>query len=173
LRVLVGAALVAALAGPAEAQVEPGIGGDPSSRARYPTEGPEGQLFLDVARDLRCPTCTGLSVVDSDAQFSVQIKDIVKEQVEAGKSKAEILDYFTTRYGPWILRAPPKRGFNALAWVLPIALLILGPALVWALVWRQRRQVSMHGVRPAADILAELDGRLAEARAKLAQGGLA
>ena len=44
-------------------------------------------FFKDVAGELRCPTCKGLSVLDSDASFSVQIKDQVDEQIKEGKSK--------------------------------------------------------------------------------------
>lgn len=131
-----------------------------SRKHQWPTEGKVGEDFLDVAKELRCPTCTGLSVLESDAKFSVQIKDIVKEQVEQGKSKDEILAYFTERYGPWILRAPPKSGFNALAWILPIAVLLLGPPLVWFFVWRRRRVVSSQGVRSSDAILAEMNERL-------------
>ena len=62
------------------------------------------EFFKDVAGELRCPTCTGLSVLDSDASFSVQIKDQVDEQIKEGKSKDEILSFFVERYGPWILK---------------------------------------------------------------------
>lgn len=130
---------------------------------------PEGSLeqleFLDISKELRCPTCVGLSVLESDAPFSVQIKDIVKEQVVAGKSKDEILTYFTERYGPWILRSPPKKGFNLIAWALPIAVLLGGPPLVWFFVWRKRRIVVTQGVRSTDDILAEMKARLAALRA--------
>ena len=130
----------------------------------WPTEGAKGELFHEVAGQLRCPTCTGLSVLDSDARFSQQIKEIVLEQVEGGKSQAEILKYFTERYGVWILRSPPTTGFNIVAWALPIAILLLGPPAVWFFVWRRRRVVSTMGVRPASDILREMDTRLAELR---------
>lgn len=127
--------------------------------------------FLDVAKDLRCPTCTGLSVLESDAPFSKQIKDIVKEQVEAGKNKAEVLQYFTERYGPWILRAPPKQGFNLLAWLVPIAILILGPVLVWFFVWRKGAMVTRRsGVRSSDEIIAEMNERLAALRAAGGRG---
>lgn len=130
----------------------------------YPTDGAKGELFHDVATSLRCPTCTGLSVLESDARFSQQIKEIVLEQVEAGKSKDQILQYFTERYGPWILRSPPAKGFNILAWALPIAILILGPLGVWFFVWRKRRVVSTLGVRTHEAILAEMHDRLAALR---------
>ncbi len=143
-----------------------------ASGARNPfaTEGAEYDNFRDVAGELRCPTCTGLSVLDSDATFSLQIRDIVQEQIRAGKSKPEILNYFTERYGAWILRAPPTKGFNAFAWLFPIALLVLGPPLVWFFVWRKRRIVSTMGVRSADDIIKEMNEALSSLRGSKSQG---
>ena len=131
--------------------------------------------FKDVASDLRCPTCTGLSVLDSDAAFSIQIKNEVKEQLVAGKNKESILKFFTERYGPWILREPPKQGVHLWAWVLPIATLILGPLLIWLFVWMKHDSgVAGSGddeapVRAVEDIVREMNDRLAVLRAT--QGG--
>ncbi len=116
--------------------------------------------FRDVAKELRCPTCTGLSVLESDASFSVQIKDQVHEQMKLGKSKDEIVKYFVERYGPWILREPPKEGFNLLAWGVPIALLIGGPILIWLLIWRRKVQFNAHGVRSTEALIKEMHDRL-------------
>lgn len=122
--------------------------------------------FRDVANDLRCPTCTGLSVLDSDAAFSVQIKNEVKEQLAAGKAKDEILSFFTERYGPWILRAPPKQGVHLLAWVLPIAALIFGPLLIWFFVWTRRdSRPDDEGVtRSVESIVVEMNQKLDDLR---------
>jgi len=133
-------------------------------RKVYPSEGKAGEEFREVAGALRCPTCTGLSTLQSDAKFSLEIKDIVAAQVQAGKTKDQILQYFTERYGPWILREPPKRGFSILAWALPLAMLLGGPPLVWLFVWRKRRVESTMGVRSAEDIVNEMNARLDELR---------
>ncbi len=135
-----------------------------SVKKAYPSEGAAGEEFRDVAGEMRCPTCTGLSVLESDTSFSRQIKDIVVEQVQAGKSKDEILTYFTDRYGPWILRSPPTQGFNILAWLVPIAILVLGPPAVWFFVWRRRRVISTFGVRSSTDIIEEMQRELAALR---------
>jgi cytochrome c-type biogenesis protein CcmH/NrfF len=116
--------------------------------------------FRDVAKDLRCPTCTGLSILESDASFSVQIKEQVHEQMKLGKSKDDILKFFVQRYGPWILREPPKEGFNLLAWGVPIGILILGPILIWLLIWRRRVQFNVHGVRSTEALVKEMHDRL-------------
>lgn len=112
--------------------------------------------FREIANLLRCPTCQGLSVLESEAQFSVQIRDQVKKQMEEGKSQAEILGFFTDRYGPWILRTPPSDGINALVWWGPIALLVLGPILIWIFVWRHRQTVPSFGVRSSEVIVSEM-----------------
>ena len=112
--------------------------------------------FKDVAGGLRCPTCTGLSVLDSDAKFSVQIKDEVKEQLEKGKNKEQILEFFTERYGPWILREPPSEGVNMLAWAIPILLLVIGPIGIWFFLWRNLKTVPSFGVRRNDEIIHEM-----------------
>lgn len=118
------------------------------------------EFFREVAMDLRCPTCTGLSVLDSNASFSEQIKQQVREQILAGKNKEEILAFFVERYGPWILREPPKEGFNLFAWLLPIVILVFGPILIWFFVWRKRVQIDSFGVRSVEAIVTEMNQQL-------------
>jgi len=120
--------------------------------------------FLEVAGDLRCPTCVGLSVLESNADFSVQIKNIVKEKIQEGASKEEILDYFTDRYGAWILREPPKTGFNIIAWALPIGLMVLGPFFVYGFFWRRKQIVLTKPVRASDEILKEMEDKLSQLR---------
>lgn len=118
--------------------------------------------YREAAGDLRCPTCTGLSVLESDAPFSRQIKDLVEEKVKAGANHAEIMQYFTERYGPWILREPPKQGVNLIAWIFPLSLLVLGPFLVWFFVWRKRATAETFGVRSAEKILLDFYAAVAK-----------
>lgn len=117
-------------------------------------------LFEEISNDLRCPTCTGLSILQSDAPFSLQIRQAVLDQVKTGNKKAEIIDFFTERYGLWILREPPKKGFHFLAWLIPSLFLILGPLLIWFFVWRKRQQVSTFGIRPTKEIIKEFEDKL-------------
>ncbi len=117
-------------------------------------------VFRDIAKEFRCPTCTGLSVLESDAGFSVQIKEQVQEQLNLGKNHDQIMEYFTQRYGAWILREPPAKGWNVLAWAIPILLLCLGPILIWLMVWKRHRPVETHGVRPANVIIQEMQEKL-------------
>ena len=87
--------------------------------------------FKKISNELRCPTCQGLSVKDSEAGFSTSIKGKIRELMKQGKSDKEIMAYFVERYGEWILRAPPASGFNMVLWVLPGVAILTG--LVWVL----------------------------------------
>ena len=95
--------------------------------------------FRKLSDELRCPTCQGLSVKDSEAGFSNSIKDKVRELMKDGKSDKEILAYFVDRYGEWILRAPTKSGFNLVLWFLPGAGILIALFIV---LFRSKRWVS-------------------------------
>ena len=83
------------------------------------TEAEMESRLKDLFNQFRCPTCQGLSVKDSEAGFSVQIRNKIEEMLQSGATDDEIRAYFVERYGEWILRSPPKRGFNLLLWILP------------------------------------------------------
>ena len=89
-------------------------------------------LVHKIADNLRCPTCQGLSVNDSEAGFSVQIRNKVREMLMAEQGQTEIEAYFVARYGEWILRTPPAEGFNLLIWILPALGLAGGFWFVWS-----------------------------------------
>jgi cytochrome c-type biogenesis protein CcmH len=88
----------------------------------------------DVASQLRCPVCQGLSLQDSPSELSQEMKNLVREQLRAGKSPDEVKKYFINRYGEWILLDPPAHGFNWVVYGLPVLLLVGGGgALMFAL----------------------------------------
>ena len=109
--------------------------------------------YEELSNQLRCPTCQGLSVLDSTAPFSNQIKDIVKDQMALGKTDQEILDFFSTKYGFWILREPPREGFSLVAWLLPIFILAIGTLTLWMVYWRSSSQEDVVGNRSEENIL--------------------
>ena len=88
--------------------------------------------ILSIADKLRCPTCQGLSVRDSEAPLSRQIHDKVRRMVMEGQSEEAIKAFFVSRYGEWILRSPKKEGLGLVVWALPgVAILITGGLLGW------------------------------------------
>ncbi len=90
----------------------------------------------EIASELRCVVCQNLSVADSPSDLAKEMRALVREQVEQGKSRQEILDYFVSRYGEYVLLSPPKRGFNLLVWGLPFVGLLAGAYGVYAMARR-------------------------------------
>ena len=82
-------------------------------------------------QELRCMTCEGQTIGDSNATLAAQMREHVREQVTQGKSQAEVLTYFRARYGDQILMTPPMEQKTALLWLGPLLLLAFGAALVW------------------------------------------
>ena len=89
------------------------------------------QQYDDIANNLRCPTCTALSIQQSETPFALQLRSALFEQLQQNKNTTEIYDFFTERYGLWILRKPPVQGFHSIAWIFPIMFVALGAFLIW------------------------------------------
>lgn len=100
----------------------------------------------ELQQRLRCPVCKSVSIDESQSQTAVALRRAVAEQVAAGRSDAEIIDFFRARYGDWVLLDPPVRGTTALLWLLPAAATLLG---VGVLLARAR-----HALPPAGEISA-------------------
>src|SRR2546428_501004 len=75
----------------------------------------------EVAAQLRCVVCQNLSVADSPSEMASQMRAIIRDRLAAGERPAEVQQYFVDRYGEWILLSPPRRGFNLLVWLVPLA----------------------------------------------------
>jgi cytochrome c-type biogenesis protein CcmH len=105
------------------------------------------QTVYEIAAQLRCVVCQNLSVADSPSEMASQMRAIIRERLAAGESPADVQRYFVDRYGEWILLSPPRRGFNLLVWLLPLAAVVVGLAATGALVWRWTHR--RRGVRTA------------------------
>ncbi len=79
-----------------------------------------------VSSRLRCPVCQGESIQDSPAELSAQMRTLVREQLATGKNEREVFDYFTQKYGQWILLEPKAEGINLLVYWLPVAFIAMG-----------------------------------------------
>src|SRR5438270_1672066 len=88
------------------------------------------QRVHDVASQLRCPICQGESVADSPSQLAQQMRGVIRQQLQSGRSEQEVIQYFRTSYGDQIIWSPPWQGFTLLAWLVPIGLLLAGIVLL-------------------------------------------
>jgi cytochrome c-type biogenesis protein CcmH len=111
----------------------------------------------DLEAELVCPTCK-TTLDQSDAPVARRMKAYIRERIAAGASEDEIKAELVDQFGREVLAEPPKRGFDLLAWLLPIAGVALGAVVVGALAWRWSRG---RGVETAEEPLdPELERRL-------------
>jgi cytochrome c-type biogenesis protein CcmH len=89
------------------------------------TQGIDDQV-KELSYLLMCPVCQGQSVAESNSNLAHDMRDIIRKQLEEGKSKEEILAYFVSSYGESILASPPPKGINWLLWLLPGVAIIFG-----------------------------------------------
>ncbi|NIO08976.1 MAG: tetratricopeptide repeat protein [Deltaproteobacteria bacterium] len=89
-----------------------------------------------IATELRCPVCQNLSVADSPSEMAQQMRAIIQEQLQEGKSPQEVKAYFISKYGEWVMLAPTAKGFSLLIWILPYVALAGG--IVFAIFMARR-----------------------------------
>ena len=78
----------------------------------------------NLTLELRCMTCQNQSIYDSDAEFSNDIKKLVKAKLKEGKSEKEIKQFLVERYGEYILFKPLMNYKNWFLWAFPFILLV-------------------------------------------------
>ena len=89
--------------------------------------------------ELRCMTCQNQSIYDSDAEFSNDIKKIVKQKLQEGESERDIKKFLVERYGEYILFRPLMNNYNIFLWIFPFILMIFG--VFFVLIKTKRKKV--------------------------------
>jgi cytochrome c-type biogenesis protein CcmH len=121
----------------------------------------------DLEAELVCPTCK-TTLDQSDSPIARRMKTYIRERVAAGATAQQIKDELVAEFGPGVLAEPPKRGFDLLAWLLPLGLLACGAFAVGLAAWMWSRR------RPGDDVEAapldpELERRVDEELARFEQ----
>ena len=88
-----------------------------------------------ISKNLRCLICQGQSVYDSQSDFALTIKMLIKNKLQEGESEDEIYDYLKSLYGEWIVYDPEFNKKNLLLWVFPLILFIFGGLLIYKKVF--------------------------------------
>jgi cytochrome c-type biogenesis protein CcmH len=115
---------------------------DPGQEARART------LFHQV----RCVVCQNESIDDSEAELAHDLRQLIRGQVAAGKTDAEIQSFLISKYGDFILLKPRFNVMTAVIWVVPFAIVAAG---VGVLIMRRRRSPE-----PTAELSADEEERL-------------
>jgi cytochrome c-type biogenesis protein CcmH len=94
----------------------------------------------ELENQIMCPVCAGETLAQSDSPAAAQVKRYIQRRIAAGDTRGQIKRELVAQYGTRILAAPPRHGFDLLAWVLPLVLIIGGAGAMGLLVWRWSRR---------------------------------
>ena len=92
-----------------------------------------------LAEQLRCLVCQNQSIAESNAELAVDLRREISEQIRAGRSDQDIIDFMVARYGDFVLYRPPVKPHTWLLWFGP-ALLAVGAVFAFARALRNRRR---------------------------------
>jgi cytochrome c-type biogenesis protein CcmH len=92
----------------------------------------------ELERELICPTCHEPLALSS-SPIADRMRAFIRARITAGDTKSEIKTKLVDQFGESVLAAPPKHGFNLLAWLLPLIGLALGAVVLAVLARRWSR----------------------------------
>ena len=135
---------------------------------RHPT-------LQEIEGEVMCPVCPGETLDQSHVPAANQERALIRSLIAGGLTKSQIKQRLVDEYGTDILAAPPKSGFNLLAWWLPIAGAVAAALALAFLAWRWSRGRREPTAAPdgapssngrAPDLEPELERRLDEELAR-------
>ena len=88
-------------------------------------------LAREITKNIRCLVCQNQSIDDSDAALAKDLRILVRSKVKEGKTKKEIYNFLSARYGDFILLNPPLNKSTYFLWFLPIAFLLIGIYVIY------------------------------------------
>ena len=141
--------LASAVAAPGQ---EPMLPADPVRDSAALTDPRAAELdarSADIAAQLRCPVCSGQSVLESNSPIAQEMQEVIRERLELGEGEREVLEYFRGSYGDWIILRPRATGVNLLVYILPVVALLGGG--IWLFVVLRRWSAAGRSVAKVGD----------------------
>jgi cytochrome c-type biogenesis protein CcmH len=128
-----------------------------AAQAQQPT--PSDDEVNAIASQLYCPVCENVPLDVCATQACAQWRELIRQKLAAGWTPEQIQTYFLEQYGDQVVGAPPPRGLNLLAYLLPPLAFLLGG---WLVLRRfTRRQPPLQAIPTvSAEALARFEAEL-------------
>ena len=94
------------------------------------SHGANSEKVDQISKNLRCLICQGQSVYDSQSDFALSMKTLIKKKIDEGKNDDEIYDFLISKYGEWIVYEPEFSKNTFFLWLLPILVFLAGGWLI-------------------------------------------
>ena len=103
------------------------------------------ESYDSLTKELRCLVCQNQTIADSNAELAADLRRQVYEMLEKGKSRDEIVQFMTDRYGDFVLYKPAFTGKTTILWVAPIVFLLMGLITVFSFIRRKKALANLQG----------------------------
>jgi cytochrome c-type biogenesis protein CcmH len=113
-----------------------------------------GERVHELASELRCPDCEGLSVADSSTASARAIRADLRRRIRDGQDDDDIRQEYVDRFGESILLNPEGGGLGVLVWGLPVLVLVVGAGGLVLALRRWRREPAMHATSADEELVA-------------------
>ncbi|MGD7033524.1 cytochrome c-type biogenesis protein CcmH [Methylotuvimicrobium buryatense] len=113
------------------------------------------RVYNSLISELRCLVCQNQTIADSNADLAKDLRAQVYKMLQQGKSRQEIVDFMTQRYGDFVLYNPPMKAKTSLLWLAPLLFLVIGLLVAWSVVRKKRlatRSESAHDSAQSEEI---------------------
>ena len=111
--------------------------------------------YKALSQELRCPKCQNQNIADSNAPISRDLRAIVHEQLEAGATNEEIIDFLVDRYGEFVRYRPGMDSNTLWLWSAPLILLVMAVAVVLTQIRKDRNRQTISSNAERANRLRE------------------
>ncbi len=101
-----------------------------------------GERAAAIEAGVRCPSCTDLSVAESNATTAIAVRHQIESMVSAGRSTAAIDQVLVSEYGQTVLLVPPDAGGVPIIWIIPLVFGAGALVGVGVVFWRRSREFS-------------------------------
>ena len=102
------------------------------------------EAYETLTKELRCLVCQNQTIADSNAELAADLRRQVYEMLQQGKSREEIIQFMTDRYGDFVLYKPPFKGKTSVLWIAPVVFLLLGLITVFFFIRRKKAAAYLH-----------------------------
>ena len=89
------------------------------------------KLLNKISKNIRCLICQGQSVYDSQSDFAISMKLVIKKKLEEGFTESQIYEYLKNQYGEWITYDPEFNKNTFFLWIFPIFIFVVG---IWLII---------------------------------------
>ena len=93
------------------------------------------ELVNKISKNIRCLICQGQSVYDSQSDFAISMKLVIKKKLEKGFTEPQIYEYLKNQYGEWIVYDPDLNKKTIFLWLFPLILFAFGGLLIFRKVF--------------------------------------